>query len=133
MRPGPRRRVLCVGPFCAILRLVKHETHKTALTLAAAVVSTAAIEQIGDFRDKTVSFESDGTWTSTTVRVLGKIGSGPYLPVGYVSGTTSKTLTAAGMILVPEAVDAIKVEATVYDAATGTVTARLGGFKSRTA
>ena len=111
---------------------MKHETHKRTLTVAGVAVSTEAIEGIGNVRDKTVSFECAGKWTSTTVRVLGKIGSGQYLPVGYVSGTTNKTLTDRGMILVPESVDAIKAEATAYNAATGIITARLGGFKSRT-
>lgn len=111
---------------------MKHEPHKKTLTVAAAAVSSAAIEGIGDLREKTVAFECAGTWTTTTVRVLGKIAGGGYLHVGYVSGSTSKTLTAAGMILVPESVDAIKIEATAYDPATGVITARLAGFKSRT-
>ncbi len=111
---------------------MKHETHKKTLALAAIAVSTEAIAGAGNFRDKTVSVECDGTWTSTTVQVLGKIGAGPYLPVGYVSGSGAKTLTAAGMILVPESVDAIKIQATAYNATTGNITARLGGFKSRT-
>lgn len=112
---------------------VKHEPHKTSLTLASVAVSAAAIEGIGDFEQKTVFVESEGTWTSTTVQVLGKIGSGAYVPVGYVSGSGAKTLTAAGAILVPEAVDAIKVQATAYNATSGVVTARFAGFKSRTA
>lgn len=111
---------------------MKHETHNKALTVASVAESTEAITGIGDFEDKTVSFESSGTWTSTTVRVLGKVGSGPYLPVGYVSGSGAKTLTAAGMVLVPESVDAIKVEATAYNASSGTITARFAGLKSRT-
>lgn len=111
---------------------MKHEAHKKTLSLASAAVSSEAIVGIGDLRDKTVSFECDGTWTSTTVRVLGKIGGGAYVPVGYVSGSGAKTLTAAGALLVPEAVDAIQVEATAYNATTGNITARLGGFKSRT-
>lgn len=111
---------------------MKHETHNKTLTLAAAAESTNAISGIGDVRDKTVTFECAGTWTSTTVRVLGKLGTGQYVPVGYVSGSGAKTLTAAGGILIPESVDAIKVEATAYNATTGTITARFGGFKSRT-
>lgn len=111
---------------------MKHEPHKKTLTLSSAAVSATAIEGIGDLKDKTVTFESAGTWTSTTVRVLGKIGDGGYVHIGYVSGSTSKTLTDKGAILVPEAVDAIKVEATAYNGTTGVVTARLGGFKSRT-
>jgi hypothetical protein len=111
---------------------VKHEPHKRPLTLSAVEVSDAELTRIGDLKDKTVAFECDGTWTDTTVRVLGKFGDGGFLPVGYVSGTGAKTLTAPGMILVPEAVDAIKVEATAYHGTTGTITARLGGFKSRT-
>lgn len=111
---------------------MKHETHNKTLALASAAVSTEAISGIGDFREKTVLFECDGTWTSTTVRVLGKVGAGAYVPVGYVSGSGAKTLTAAGAILVPESVDAIKVESTAYNATTGNITARFSGFKSRT-
>lgn len=110
---------------------MRHEPIKDTLTVASAAVSTGALA-VDKYREKTVAFKSSGTWTSTTVRVLGQIGASGYLPVGYVSGSGAKTLTAAGMILVPEAVDDIKIEATVYDAASGTITAYVAGFNART-
>jgi hypothetical protein len=109
---------------------VRHEALVPTLTVDSAAVSATEVV-VDKYREKTVAIESSGTWTSTTVRLLGRVGDGEFVPVGYVSGSLAKTLTAAGCFLVPEAVDALKLEATAYNATSGTITARIAGFNSQ--
>lgn len=110
---------------------MRHQILPSTLNVAAVDVSEA-VTGIQKLTGTTVTVECDGTWTSTTVRLLGKIGDGQYVPVGYVSGSGAKTLTAAGAFLVPEAVDALKLEATAYNATTGNLVGRIAGLDTGT-